>query len=80
MTVGGWYDAEDLWGTLETYRAFEKQSPKTAENVLVMGPWSHGRWARSDGDRLGDVSFGQKTSLFYRESIEARFFQRRSRA
>jgi putative CocE/NonD family hydrolase len=41
-----------------------------------MGPWRHGGWARTEGDRLGDISFGQKTSLFYREHIEAPFFQR----
>ncbi len=75
MTVGGWYDAEDLFGALETYRAFETQSPG-ADNVLVMGPWSHGGWARSDGDHHGDVRFGQKTSAFYREHIELPFFQR----
>ncbi|MBX3233205.1 MAG: CocE/NonD family hydrolase [Labilithrix sp.] len=74
MTVGGWYDAEDLWGALETYRAYEKGAK--SENVLVMGPWSHGGWARHDGDRLGDVTFGQKTSLYYREHIEAPFFAR----
>ena len=75
MTVGGWFDAEDLYGALETYRAFERGKPR-AENVLVMGPWKHGGWARSDGDKLGDVSFGSKTSLFYREKIELPFFQR----
>jgi putative CocE/NonD family hydrolase len=75
MTVGGWFDAEDLFGALETYRAFEKQSPR-AENVLVMGPWSHGGWHRSDGDKLGDVAFGQKTSHFYRDEVEFPFFQR----
>ena len=75
MTVGGWFDAEDLFGALETYRAFEKQSPRN-ENVLVMGPWRHGGWARSDGDHLGDITFGQKTSQFYREKIELPFFQR----
>ena len=73
MTVGGWFDSEDLFGALETYRAFETQS-KGAQNTLVMGPWSHGGWARWDGDRLGDVQFGQKTSLFYREKIEFPFF------
>jgi putative CocE/NonD family hydrolase len=41
-----------------------------------MGPWRHGGWERNDGDRLGDISFGQKTSLFYREHIELPFFQR----
>ena len=75
MTVGGWLDAEDLWGALQTYSAFEKQGPRS-ENVLVMGPWRHGGWSRTDGDRHGDLSFGQKTSLFYREHIELPFFQR----
>ena len=46
-----------------------------AENVLVMGPWRHGGWARTEGDRLGDVSFGAKTSHFYREHIELPFFE-----
>jgi uncharacterized protein len=75
MTVGGFLDAEDAFGALETYRTFEKQSPRN-ENVLVMGPWRHGGWARTDGDRHGDISFGQKTSSFYREKIEKPFFQR----
>jgi uncharacterized protein len=78
MTVGGWFDAEDLFGTLETYRAFERQSPG-ANNTLVMGPWSHGGWLKTDGDRLGDVTFGAKTSLYYREKIEFPFFQRHLR-
>ena len=75
MTVGGFYDAEDVYGTLETYRAFEAQSPG-ATNTLVMGPWRHGGWARSDGDRLGSLSFGQKTSRIYHERIELPFFQK----
>ncbi|WP_394823284.1 CocE/NonD family hydrolase [Pendulispora albinea] len=75
MTVGGWFDAEDAFGALETYRTFERQNPG-ANNTLVMGPWSHGGWARMDGDRLGDIGFGAKQSLFYREQIEFPFFQR----
>ncbi|WP_394836211.1 CocE/NonD family hydrolase [Pendulispora rubella] len=75
MTVGGWFDAEDLFGALETYHTFEKQSPG-ANNTLVMGPWAHGGWARGEGDHLGDVTFGQKTSAFYRENVEFPFFQR----
>jgi uncharacterized protein len=78
MTVGGWFDAEDLFGALETYRAFERQSPG-ADNTLVMGPWNHGGWTRMDGDRLGDIEFGAKTSLTYREHIEFPFFERHLR-
>ncbi|CAN5682732.1 CocE/NonD family hydrolase [soil metagenome] len=73
LTVGGFFDSEDCFGALETYRAFEKQSPG-ADNALVMGPWRHGGWNRTDGDRLGDVTFGQKTSLHFREEIELPFF------
>ena len=75
LTVGGWFDGEDCFGALETYRAFERQSPG-AENTLVMGPWRHGGWARTDGDRHGDITFGQKTSVHYREEIELPFFQK----
>jgi hypothetical protein len=42
--------------------------------MIVLGPWFHGGWARSDGDRLGNVSFTQKSSRFYREEIEFPFF------
>ncbi|HLF83267.1 MAG TPA: CocE/NonD family hydrolase [Blastocatellia bacterium] len=73
MTVGGWFDAEDLFGALHTYKSVEKQSPG-AYNILVMGPWYHGAWSRSDGDALGDVRFGSKTGEFYRENIELPFF------
>ena len=74
MTVGGWFDAENLFGALETYRNVEALSPG-ATNVLVMGPWSHGGWSRSDGAKLGPVSFSSKTGEFYRERIEFPFFQ-----
>jgi putative CocE/NonD family hydrolase len=73
MTVGGWFDAEDLFGALNTYQRIEANSPG-AFNTLVMGPWYHGGWARSDGDRLGMVNFNVKTSLFYREEVEYPFF------
>jgi uncharacterized protein len=43
-------------------------------NMLVMGPWNHGGFARGDGDRLGNVNFGSKTALYYRERIEFPFF------
>lgn len=73
MTVGGWFDAENLFGALRVYESIEKQSPSTS-NMLVMGPWYHGQWARDDGDHLGFVPFNSKTSLDYREKIEFPFF------
>ncbi len=74
MTVGGWYDAEDLYGALETYRATERQNPGIT-NMLVMGPWSHGQWSRGDGDKLGDMNFRSKTSPHYQEKLELPFFR-----
>jgi hypothetical protein len=73
MTVGGWFDAEDLFGTLETHRAVAGHGG--GRNLLVMGPWVHGGWGREDGQSLGPVSFGAKTAAFYRESIELPFFE-----
>ncbi len=75
MTVGGWFDAEDLFGPLEIYRATERLNPGIT-NVLVMGPWAHGGWGRGDGDKLGDINFRAKTSEYYREKIELPFFRR----
>ncbi|MFO8173596.1 MAG: CocE/NonD family hydrolase [Longimicrobiales bacterium] len=74
LTVGGWFDAEDLYGPLNIYRSVEERNPGIF-NGLVMGPWRHGGWARTDGDILGNAYFGSKTAAFYRENIEAPFFR-----
>lgn len=73
LTVGGWFDAEDVFGPLRLYESAEKQSPG-ATNLLVMGPWHHGAWSRPGYDRLGDVRFHQDTSKFYQDKIEFPFF------
>ena len=75
MTVTGWYDAEDLYGSFKTYHSIERQNPKI-KNVLVVGPWHHGGWASVDGDKLGNVPFGSKTGAFYRAEIELPFFEK----
>ena len=75
MTVGGWFDAEDLAGPFNVYQAVEEKNPRTA-NHLVLGPWVHGGWARGDGDRLGSVRFNAKTSEFFRDEIQFPFFNR----
>ena len=81
LTVGGWYDAEDPRGPLLTYGAIAGalglSTPRPTAVVthhLVMGPWSHGQFARGDGRSLGALSFGTATSEFYRDSIEYPFF------
>ena len=74
LVVGGWFDAEDLSGTLKTYRAIGRDSPGT-DRWLIMGPWFHGGWARSDGASLGDIAFGSKTADFFRREIQFPFFE-----
>src|SRR5262249_52499863 len=74
LTVGGWFDAENLFGALQTYKTIEASSPATA-NTLVMGPWSHGGWGRGEGTTLGQVRFDATTGVFFREQIERPFFE-----
>jgi putative CocE/NonD family hydrolase len=73
MTVGGWFDAEDLYGTFRTYQAIEKQNPGIF-NIMVIGPWAHGAWSRDDATSLGHVNFGSNTADFYQKNIELPFF------
>ncbi len=73
LTVGGWFDGEDLYGTLGTYQSIEKKNHNNI-NKIVMGPWPHGGWARSDGEKFGDLNFKSKTGRFYRHNIELPFF------
>ncbi|HHQ49683.1 MAG TPA: CocE/NonD family hydrolase, partial [Acidobacteria bacterium] len=73
MIVGGWFDTEDLYGPLATYRAVEKQDPGI-DSVLVMGPWRHGGWAWTSGEKLGEESFGFATAKWFRENVELPFF------
>ena len=73
LVVGGFFDAEDAFGALNTYQAIEKQN-STTHNNLVMGPWFHGGWVRSTGAFFGDIQFGQPTSDWYQKNIELPFF------
>jgi len=73
MVVGGWFDTENLYGTLHTYAAIKQQNA-SAQCTLVMGPWSHGEWSEGDGHRLGDIDFGSKTADYYTDKMEVPFF------
>jgi len=74
LTVGGWFDAEDLQGPFSTYHAIQKNNPGIF-NALVMGPWVHGGWARYQGNHLGRVEFASNTGDFYRKNILFPFFE-----
>ena len=74
MIVGGWFDAEDLYGPLETYKAIEKNG-KNNYNTLVFGPWDHGKWARAGVENyVGNYYFGDSISLKFQSEIETKFF------
>jgi predicted acyl esterase len=71
MTVGGWFDAEDLYGPLNTYQAIEKSSKNY--NTIVMGPWSHGDWARNSASAvIGNIKFGDSI-WFLQEKYQTNF-------
>ena len=76
MTVGGWFDAEDLYGPLNIYKTLEKNNP-LLENTLVMGPWAHGDWSRERGKSTHNhLYFGDSISTFYQREIEFPFFSK----
>ncbi len=74
LTVGGWFDGEDLFGALACDRALAQQSPRTTAH-LVMGPWTHGAWATIEASRLGVLNFGENTAERFQREIEFPFFQ-----
>ncbi len=73
MTVGGLFDAEDLYGPWHTYASIEEKNPGIT-NTLIMGPWSHGAWLRRDGRTLGEADFGFATGKDFRTRFLIPFF------
>jgi uncharacterized protein len=74
LTVGGWFDAEDLQGPFSVFHAIDKNNPGIF-NELVVGPWVHGGWAGLDGNHLGRVEFAANTGEYYRSNILFPFFE-----
>ncbi len=74
LVVGGWYDAEDLGGTLGTYRIIEKRNPGL-RNSIVMGPWRHSGWNLLSGSSENRGAFVfNGTRAYFQEKIELPFF------
>ena len=73
LTVGGFYDTEDIHGPWWVYGSIEKQSAG-ADNRVIVGPWSHGGWSNGDGNTLGTLRWEYKTGPFFRDSVEYPFF------
>ena len=74
LTVGGWFDAEDLAGPFKVYADVKKNNPGIY-NGIVVGPWVHGGWAHYDGAHLGNAQFDSNTGEFYRTQILFPFFE-----
>jgi putative CocE/NonD family hydrolase len=74
LVTGGWYDAEDLYGAINTYKTLVKKNPTNGKLYFAMGPFVHGGWARGAGDHLGDVDFGGPQGPHYRDDVEYKFF------
>lgn len=73
MTVGGLFDAEDLYGPFHTYSEIEKNND--FYNIGVFGPWSHGQWSSTrTRNAVGNVYFGDNISKNYQKDVEAPFF------
>ncbi len=72
LTVGGYYDQEDMWGPQEVYAKLEPHDSKH-ENFLVLGPWRHGYWS-SSSQHMGNLDFGEPIGTEFRTNIEAKFF------
>lgn len=73
LVVGGLFDAEDLWGTLESFKAIEKQNPGN-DNTLILGTWFHGNWTYGNDGHLGDIPYDSSTTEWFRKNVELPFF------
>jgi len=72
LSVGGYYDQEDMWGPQEEYDRLEPHDDQH-QNFLVLGPWRHGYWG-SSSRHLGNLQYGEPIGKEFRANIEARFF------
>jgi len=74
LWVGGLFDAEDNWGTWNSYQSAESNNLGKEFNKIVMGPWSHGQWSGKNVTHMGNVYFGSNTGDWYQQNIEIPFF------
>jgi putative CocE/NonD family hydrolase len=76
MAVGGWFDAEDLYGPLAVYKTLRKYDGE-AKASIVMGPFRHGGWAAPNMVHTvhGDIYFGDSLETKFQRDVEAPFFR-----
>ncbi len=73
LVVGGWYDSENLYGTLAAYRALRERGNVT----LAMGPFGHRGWLARDVAHTvhGDLYFGDSLETALQRDVQAAFFR-----
>ncbi|HZI43556.1 MAG TPA: CocE/NonD family hydrolase, partial [Gemmatimonadaceae bacterium] len=76
LVVGGWFDAEDLYGPLAVYKTLS-QYDGAAKARIVMGPFRHGGWAKQGITHTvhGDIYFGDSIETKFQRDVEAPFFR-----
>jgi uncharacterized protein len=75
MVVGGWFDAENLYGALATYKTLKARNPD-AKASIVMGPFRHGGWEDRHVVHTvhGDIYFGDSLETKFQRDVEAPYF------
>jgi hypothetical protein len=75
LNVGGWYDAENLFGTLNAYKSIEMHSLDN-KNIIVIGPWFHGDWSVWGSERYSEILVNKNIAAkFYEDSVAFPFFK-----
>jgi putative CocE/NonD family hydrolase len=75
LNVGGWFDKENIYGTLNSFKTIENKNPEN-KNSIIVGPWFHGGWYYADNsDYLGatDINVKQKSAVEFYKNIELNF-------
>jgi len=72
LTVGGYYDQEDMYGPQEEYASLEPHDANH-QNFLVLGPWRHGSWVLTER-HLGNIDYTEPIGKEYHSQYEDPFF------
>jgi uncharacterized protein len=75
LNVAGFWDQEDPWGPWQIFRHAKEHDPEHTD-FMVAGPWFHGEWAGTAGEKIGIIPFGgHETGTEFRANIQAPFFR-----
>lgn len=76
LVAGGWFDAENLYGTLASQAAVQRGG--NAPVTFAMGPFAHRAWSARDSADIvhGAMRFTGAPAQYFQREIEAPFFRR----